>query len=106
MCDILEIKDVSQAVESLDADEKGISQTYTPGGKQNMTVINESGLYALVFRSKKPEAKQFTRCCYKDTNQAIRNHVDNEDKLPRKFDGLVRHSMCSVSSWKARVSNE
>ena len=59
VCDILEIKDVSQAVESLDADEKGISQTYTPGGKQNMTVINESGLYSLILSSKLDRAREF-----------------------------------------------
>lgn len=33
----------------------------TPGGNQNMTIINESGLYKVILRSDKPEAKKFTR---------------------------------------------
>lgn len=33
----------------LDDDEKGVSQIATPGGEQNMTIINESGLYSALF---------------------------------------------------------
>lgn len=62
VCEILEIADYHQATESLDADEKGVGYNIpTPGGMQNMTVINEAGLYKLTFRSRKPKAKEFTR---------------------------------------------
>lgn len=40
----------------LDADEKGVYRVDTLGGKQNLTVINESGLYNVILRSDKPEA--------------------------------------------------
>ncbi|MBQ6664168.1 MAG: winged helix-turn-helix transcriptional regulator [Synergistaceae bacterium] len=61
VCNILEIVDYHQAVERLDDDERGRYKVPTPGGIQEMTVINESGLYKLTFRSNKPEAKKFTK---------------------------------------------
>lgn len=61
ICASLDIANVSQAVENLDEDEKGISITDTPGGKQSMLYVSLPGLYKLTFRSNKPEAKAFTR---------------------------------------------
>lgn len=40
-------------------DEKGVALTDTLGGKQNLNVVNEYGLYNLVLASRKPEAKAF-----------------------------------------------
>ena len=40
-------------------DDKGVSKCDTPSGKQDMTIINESGLYALIFGSKLESAKRF-----------------------------------------------
>ncbi|MGO3395608.1 MAG: BRO-N domain-containing protein [Serratia proteamaculans] len=50
ICDALKIKNVSQSVERLDTDEKDICLTDTLGGKQEMCVISESGMYTLVLR--------------------------------------------------------
>ena len=59
-------KDVCQAfgdtnyrrsLSSVDEDDKGVSQIATPGGKQNMTIINESGLYTLLFQMQPQKAK-------------------------------------------------
>ncbi|RRD59515.1 BRO family protein [Leucobacter sp. OH1287] len=58
----------------LDDDERGVQPLDTPGGAQNMTVVNESGLYALVLRSRKPEAKQFKRWIIHEVLPAIRKH--------------------------------
>ncbi|RHP35481.1 BRO-N domain-containing protein [Lachnotalea sp. AF33-28] len=41
----------------LDADKKGVSQIETAGGKQPVTVINESGLYSLLFAMQPQKAK-------------------------------------------------
>ena len=41
----------------IDNDDKGVDILPTPGGKQQMTIINESGLYCLVLSSKLPIAK-------------------------------------------------
>ena len=42
-------------------EDKGVDSIVTPGGKQQMTIINESGLYALVFGSRLPTAINFKR---------------------------------------------
>ena len=61
VCKVLQLSDVSMATRNLDEDEKGTNFVCTPGGEQAMTVINESGLYALIMRSSKPEAKKFRK---------------------------------------------
>lgn len=72
VCDILELCDVSMSVASLDDDEKGTSKVCTPGGIQSMTVVNEPGLYFLVLRSRKPQAKAFQRWATHEVFPAIR----------------------------------
>jgi len=51
----------STAIRRLDDDEKGLHKTHTLGGKQGLTIISESGLYSLIMRSNKPEAKKFRK---------------------------------------------
>lgn len=57
VCRALDIGNSRMAVTRLDDDEKGVISTDTLGGVQEMTVVNESGLYSLVLGSRKPEAK-------------------------------------------------
>jgi len=57
----LEYSEPSAMTRHLDDDEKGLSIVQTPGGNQDAIVINESGLYSAVLRSRKPEAKRFKR---------------------------------------------
>ena len=61
VCRVLNLTNSRMTTKQLDEDEKGVSQIYTPGGNQGMTVINESGLYKVILRSDKPEAKAFSR---------------------------------------------
>lgn len=56
----------------LEEDEKGRSQIATPGGMQNVNVINESGLYAVILRSDKPEAKRFRKWVTSEVLPSIR----------------------------------
>lgn len=72
VCEILEIANVSQALGNLDDDEKGICKTYTLGGVQELLTINESGLYALVLRSNKPQAKVFRKWVTNEVLPSIR----------------------------------
>lgn len=60
-CRVLEIRNSRDAAASLDEDEKGVATTDTPGGQQELTIVNESGLYSLILRSRKPEAKRFKK---------------------------------------------
>lgn len=50
-------RDAHDALRMLDDDEKGTREVRTPGGPQQMKVIFEDGLWELIFRSAKPEAK-------------------------------------------------
>lgn len=47
IADILEMRDAFNATRELDEDEKGTAKVSTPGGKQDMTIISEAGLYTL-----------------------------------------------------------
>ncbi|HGJ5855635.1 Bro-N domain-containing protein, partial [Arsenophonus nasoniae] len=72
ICSILEIKNVSQLAAQLD--EKGICKTYTPtiGGNQLLVYVNEPNLYRVIFRSNKPEAKQFQDWVFNEVLPSIR----------------------------------
>jgi prophage antirepressor-like protein len=56
----------------LDEDEKGVHSMDTPGGRQNLTIVSESGLYSLILRSRKAEAKQFKRWITREVLPSIR----------------------------------
>ena len=71
-CDCLKITNVSQACQTLDEDEKGIYKVYTLGGSQDMMLISESGLYTLIMRSNKPEAKVFRKWVTSEVLPSIR----------------------------------
>ena len=72
ICDVLEIVNPSDAVKDFDDDEKGIAKIYTLQGMQNMTVISEPGVYTLVMKSRKPEAKHFSRWVRHEVLPSIR----------------------------------
>ena len=61
LCEVLGIKNSRDAVQGLDDDEKGVANTDTLGGKQELTFVNESGMYALIFQSRKPQARAFRK---------------------------------------------
>jgi len=69
---VLEYPAAKDAVRLLDEDEKGAHKLPTPGGEQNMIVITESGLYTLIIRSNKPEAKTFRRWITHEVLPSIR----------------------------------
>ena len=72
VCAVLEHTQPSKAVLRLDDDEKGVTTVPTLGGSQEMLVVNESGLYALIFSSRKPEARAFRRWVTGEVLPAIR----------------------------------
>ncbi len=61
ICFILGIANPRDAVGRLDDDEKGVVLCDTPGGRQKLSIVNESGLYLLIFGSRKLGAKKFKR---------------------------------------------
>ena len=60
--DVLAMLDLGRSsVAILDEDEKGVHAMDTPGGVQQVSVISESGLYSLILRSRKSEARAIKR---------------------------------------------
>jgi len=77
VCKVLELLNPRQAITGLDEDEKMTVQNVDGhsgqrGGAQFFNLISESGLYALIFKSRKPEAKKFRRWVTGDVLPAIR----------------------------------
>lgn len=61
VCRALEIADARDAARRIEAEDRVKTPVLTAGGQQQMWVVNESGLYELVFASNKPEARRFRR---------------------------------------------
>ena len=72
LCDALELNDVRRAVEPLDDDEKLTGEILQSGQRRLMWLVNESGMYALVIRSNKPEAKKFRKWVTNEVLPSIR----------------------------------
>lgn len=72
ICRILEIGNSRDAVASLDEDERAVAAIETAGGAQRMQCVTESGLYSLIFRSRKPEARKFRRWVTGEVLPALR----------------------------------
>ncbi|HGM1080312.1 TPA: phage antirepressor [Clostridioides difficile] len=66
-------KDTSDALKRhVDDEDKGVGEIPTPGGNQNMRLINESGLYSLILSSKLPNTKAFKRWVTNEILPSIR----------------------------------
>ena len=59
-------------IDHIDEEDKGVTKCDTLGGKQDLTMINESGLYSLILSSKMPNAKKFKHWVTADVLPAIR----------------------------------
>ena len=94
-------KDVAEALgyinprkalqDHVDDEDKGVTKRDTLGGKQSMTIINESGLYALVLSSKLPQAKVFKHWVTSEVLPQIRKtggYIPTKDAEGRKLTEL------------------
>lgn len=61
VCDVLKLTRTNDAVKKLDDDEKLMRKVSASGQNRTFWLVNESGLYNLIFRSNKPEARQFRK---------------------------------------------
>jgi prophage antirepressor-like protein len=106
VADILGYSKTAAMTRTLSEDEKGVRNLHTLGGDQEMTVITESGLYAAILKSRRPEAEQFQKWVtgtvlhsirktgtYSETPQ-IRQTVDERlmDSLGRMVMVIEKHS--------------
>lgn len=68
----------------VDAEDKGVTKWDTPGGTQQMTIINESGLYSLILSSKLPSAKEFKHWVTSEVLPSIRKngaYIRNQENM-------------------------
>lgn len=74
VCEVLGIVRYRDSAERLDPDERGLVKVDTLGGAQEMIAVNESGLYTVILRSDKPEAKPFRRWVTSEVLPSIRKN--------------------------------
>lgn len=68
-------------------EDKGVNEMFTPGGKQNVTFINESGMYSLIFSSKLENAQRFKQWVTSEVLPTIRKH--GAYMTPQTIDELI-----------------
>jgi len=100
VCRILEIQNAGRAAAELDDDEKGVRTAYTLGGPQAMAVVSEAGLYSLIFRSRKPEARAFRRWVTHEVLPAIRR-TGKYAVAPKTYAEALRELAASVEAREA-----
>lgn len=72
VCEVIGIAKHTNVAARLEDDEKGSCVMGTPSGQQSMIIINEPGLYNVIIRSDKPEAKDFKRWVTHEVLPSIR----------------------------------
>ena len=89
VCDALTIGNSRDAVNRLDDDEKAMSVLPTQFGDKEMNLVNESGLYNLIFQSRKPEARKFRKWVTSDVLPSIRKSGRYEMMRSRMSDDFL-----------------
>lgn len=88
ICVFLELPDVRRATERLDDDEKLSGEILHSGQKRRMWLVNESGLYTLIMRSNRPEAKLFRRWVTNEVLPTLRKTGSYSTSISGDFKGL------------------
>jgi prophage antirepressor-like protein len=94
VCRVLDIANSRDAVGALDDDEKMTvantdGHSGQRGGAQSFNLISESGLYALIFKSRKPEARKFRKWVTSEVLPAIRQTGQYQPPSPHPVEGLL-----------------
>lgn len=106
VCDVLELSNVSQSLARLDDDEKGITTVDTLGGNQDLSIINESGMYSLVLTSRKPEAKKFKKWVTSEVLPSIRKTGSYSTKPLSQLEILAQSALALVDMDRRQTALE
>lgn len=113
VCNVLDLGSPHKVADRLEEDEKGRNLIPTPGGSQEVQVINEYGLYKVIFRSDKPKAKPFTNWVTHEVLPSIRKtggyqsgHMSPEVSPQglAKLINITRRVMLDMGSTPAEVA--
>lgn len=95
----------------VDPDDRGVAKMETPSGAQEMTIINESGLYSLILSSKLPKAKEFKRWVTAEVLPAIRKtggYVNDTAQFVESYFGQLepnqKHALAMMFDESKRMS--
>ena len=113
--DVAEILGYSNPRDALskrvDNEDKGVAKCDPLGGAQDLTVINESGLYSLILSSKLPKAKEFKRWVTSEVLPAIRKtggYVNNTEQFVESYFGQLdpnqKHALTMMFDESKRMS--
>lgn len=107
VCEILGISKYRDTAARLDEDERGSARLDTLGGTQEMTVINESGLYNVILRSDKPEAKPFRKWVTSEVLPSIRKtgSYNAKEKSNKTLEIQERNSLIRLSNQFLKLAN-
>ncbi|MCS1351187.1 Bro-N domain-containing protein [Mechercharimyces sp. CAU 1602] len=100
VCEVLDISNHRDAVYRLDDDERGSVLVDTLGGKQEVAAINEPGLYTLILRSRKPEAKTFKRWITHEVIPTIRKTGQYQKEQPSQSELILMLAQQNVDNEK------
>ena len=117
ICKILEISNSRMVAERLDAEELMSVKLTSGGQRREMTAVSESGLYAVILRSDKPQAKPFRKWVTTEILPTIRRtggYVANEDMfienylpfLEEPYQGLFRLQMMAINQLNERIRHD
>lgn len=107
VCECLGLGNPHTSLALLDEDEKGIHTVDTLGGEQSLSILSESGLYSLILRSRKPEAKAFKRWVTHDVLPSIRRTGSySMDVRPSSFFNLSVAELRTMTPKMLRVLAE
>lgn len=101
VCRALGIDNSRQALARLEEDEKGVITNDTLGGQQEMAIISEPGLYALILTSRRPEAKRFKRWVTHEVLPTIRR--TGTYSIDPRVSRIERRNRCNRQTAKIRV---
>lgn len=105
--DLAEILGYSNTRDALsrhvEPEDKGVAKLDTLGGKQNQTVVNESGMFSLILSSSLPNAKKFKRWVTSEVLPTIRK--TGSYQLPQTPEGQIRLLLESNVHMDERMTN-
>lgn len=111
VCDVLGLTNPRKALTALDDDEKDVTSSYTLGGEQKINIINESGLYILILRSRKATQQgtvqhKFRKWVTSEVLPSIRKTGSYALPTPQTLSTVKdRNGLVKTCEWFVRVAS-
>ncbi|WP_417364027.1 BRO family protein [Glutamicibacter arilaitensis] len=105
LCAVLDLANPRTTLALIDDDEKGVHTMDTLGGPQQMAYVTEAGMYSLVLRSRKPEAKAFKRWLTHEVLPSIRK-TGQYQRSPMTHDEIVAQALQITSARVQALENK